>query len=123
MAMTTIRVNGIEALGRHGVFDEEKITPQRFSVDLECVVKRPGADELASTVDYCELAGMAAGIVAGNSVDLIETLAERIATACLAFDGVVRVAATVHKLDAPLPVTVADVSATVILEQPGKETI
>ena len=121
--MTTIRVLGIEAMGRHGVFAEEKTTPQRFSVDLECTLDRSDADELAATVDYCELARAAAGIVTEKSFDLIETLAERIAAACLEFDGVVRASATVHKLDAPLPVKVADVSASVTLGKPGKETI
>ena len=48
---------------------------------------------------------------------LIETLAERIAAACLAFTGVERVAVTVHKPQAPIPVPFDDVELRIVRER------
>jgi len=116
-AITTINVDGIQATGCHGVYAHEKSAPQRFAVDLECVVIRPCVDDLSATADYGDLAASAAEIVGSESFDLIETLAERIAARCLEFGPVVRATVRVHKLGVPLPVTVADLSVTVTLDK------
>lgn len=109
-----IRVTGIEVLGRHGVYTEEKFSDQPFVVDLNCVLERPERDDdLMTTVDYSELAEQVAGVVRAESVDLIETLAERIAAACLANPVITKVTVTVHKPEAPLPVPVRDVAVRV----------
>jgi len=110
----TIRLRGIEVDARHGVHDWEKTTPQRFVVDVACVLDRPSTDDdLGTTVDYSALATKVADIVAGDSVDLIETLAHRIAAACLDDPLVVTAEVTVHKPQAPMPVPVADIAVTV----------
>ena len=62
---------------------------------------------------YGEAAEQVAAIVAGEPVDLLETLAARIADALLASPIVERVRVTVHKPDAPIPLPFADVSVTV----------
>lgn len=114
-----IRLTGIEVTAVHGVYAEEKLTPQLFVIDVACSLRpRPDLDDLATTVDYAELAGRVAETVRRDSVDLIETLAERISAACLADAGIAEVEVTVHKPQAPLPVPVADVAVTITRRNP-----
>jgi dihydroneopterin aldolase len=71
----------------HGVHDWEKTTPQRFEVDVELeldLAPAGGSDDLALTADYGAVARLVASVLEGPSVDLIETLAERIAEGLLA---------------------------------------
>ena len=80
---------GMVFLARHGVNDWEKIEPQRFEVDVELgldVRAAAAGDELTGTVDYRVIHEAVRTVVEGPSVDLIETLAERIAGAVLAAD-------------------------------------
>ena len=58
-----------------------------------------GRDELARVVDYEKLADAVRGIVASGHVRLVETLAERIAEACLADRRVHLARVRVEKLD------------------------
>lgn len=109
-----IRLTGIEVAARHGVYAAEKLTDQLFVIDVICALARSAqGDDLATTVDYAALAERIAGVVRGESVDLIETLAEQIAFACLDNPLVAVVEVTVHKPQAPMPVRVADVAVTV----------
>jgi dihydroneopterin aldolase/2-amino-4-hydroxy-6-hydroxymethyldihydropteridine diphosphokinase len=55
-----------------------------------------------------------AAIVAGDPVDLLETLADRIASAVLRDDRVLAVTVTVHKPQAPIAIAFDDVSVTLI---------
>ncbi len=109
-----VRLTGIQVTARHGVYAEEKVTPQLFVIDLTCSLRpRPSADDLATTVDYAELSQRVARVARSGSVDLIETLAERISDTCLEDPLVSEVEVTVHKPQAPLSVPVADVSVTI----------
>jgi 7,8-dihydroneopterin aldolase/epimerase/oxygenase len=77
---------------------------------------RPAAatDDLSLTVDYATVAGRLAAVVSGEPVALIETLADRLAAACLAADEAVReVEITVHKPQAPLIQSFGDVTVTI----------
>lgn len=109
-----IRLTGIEVLGRHGVYAAEKFSDQPFVVDLDCVLQRQRrVDDLVTTVDYSELAEQVAAVVKAESVDLIETLADRIAAMCLAHPVITKVTVTVHKPEAPIGVPVRDVAVQV----------
>jgi dihydroneopterin aldolase len=77
-------------------------------INLDLAVEDPGAsgaappvgaDDLARVVDYEALAARVRGIVGAGHVKLVETLAERIAMACLGHDHVKKVKVTVEKLD------------------------
>jgi dihydroneopterin aldolase len=78
-------------------------------------VRHPAAesDRLTDTIDYGVVASTVVGIVEGEAVDLIETLAQRIADACLADPRVDKVQVTVHKPDAPITVPFDDVAVTI----------
>lgn len=111
-----IQLRGLTVRGHHGVFAHEREDGQVFQVDLTLWVDlAPAAesDELADTVDYGALAQQAAEIVAGPPVNLIETVAGRIAEAVLSDTRIDAVEVTVHKPSAPIPLTFEDVSVTV----------
>lgn len=116
----TIRLTGLRAHGRHGVLAAERELGQEFVVDvaLELDLDRAiGSDDVAGTVDYGELAGNLVAIVTGEPVRLIETLADRLAVACLADTRVRAATVTVHKPHAPIPHPFADVSVTLRRER------
>ena len=111
-----IMITGIEAVGHHGVLPEERRQGQRFLVDLELALDtRPAAwsDDLSRTVDYGSLAQRVHDAVASDPVDLIETLAERVAGLVLDVEPVQWVRVTVHKPEAPIPVAFTDVAVTI----------
>jgi len=110
-----LALRGIAGFGRHGVFDEERRNGQAFVVDVRCTLNLATAaagDDLLETVDYGELARSVVADIEGEPVNLIETLAERIASTCLRAGRVEAVEVTVHKPSAPMPVPVADVAVT-----------
>jgi dihydroneopterin aldolase/2-amino-4-hydroxy-6-hydroxymethyldihydropteridine diphosphokinase len=111
-----IVLTGVRAFGRHGVLPEERAAGQEFVVDLELALDlgvAAATDRVAATVHYGELAEEVAAVIAGNPVDLIETLAQRIADVALAHDLVDRVVVTVHKPAAPIPVPFTDVTVRI----------
>ena len=116
-ALDRISIRGLAARGHHGVFDHERRDGQDFIVDLVLWVSTSVAaasDDLADTVDYGELAVAVSALVSGEPVQLIETLAERVADRCLADSLVQAVEVTVHKPQAPIPVPFADVTVTIL---------
>ena len=70
-------------------------------------------DDVTDTVHYGEMAEQIAAIVGGEPVDLLETLAARIADQVLTADLVDGVRVTVHKPYAPIPLSFTDVSVTI----------
>jgi dihydroneopterin aldolase/2-amino-4-hydroxy-6-hydroxymethyldihydropteridine diphosphokinase len=115
-----IRLLGVSARGRHGVLATERLDGQDFVVDAVLhldVGKAAATDDLAATVDYGVLATRIADIVRGEPVDLIETLAHRLAAACLEPAGVQAVDITVHKPRAPIRERFADVAVAVRRER------
>lgn len=111
-----IALTGLRVFGRHGVFDFERTEGQDFVVDVVLRVDASHAastDELSDTVDYGALAEQVAQVVEGEPVNLIETLAERIAAVALAAPGVHSTVVTVHKPQAPIERAFSDVSVTV----------
>ncbi|MFT3873940.1 MAG: dihydroneopterin aldolase [Nocardioides sp.] len=112
----TLRITGIECQGHHGVFEFERREGQLFVIDLELGLDtRPAAasDDLVDTVDYGALVQAVKRAVETDPVDLIETLADRLAKVCC-LDGRVEWArVTVHKPDAPIDATFDDVALTI----------
>jgi dihydroneopterin aldolase len=110
-----IRITGLRVRGFHGVLPAERRDGQTFVVDVVLDADVPeSSDDLADTVDYGTLAERLAAAVARDPVDLIETLAARLADVCFE-DARVRTAeVTVHKPEVPLAVTVDEVSVTLV---------
>jgi dihydroneopterin aldolase len=111
-----ITLRGLRARGHHGVFDFERREGQDFVVDAVLYLDtRPAAasDDVGDTVHYGLLADRLVRIVTGEPVNLIETLAERLAEECMSEALVEGVELTVHKPSAPIEHEFADVAVTV----------
>ena len=80
-----LALTGLECWGHHGVFEHERREGQRFVIDLVLgidTVPAAASDNLSETVDYGSLASSVKAAVEKDPVDLIETLAHRIADVC-----------------------------------------
>lgn len=111
-----ITLTGLKVRGFHGVFEHEKRDGQDFLVDITVWLELSEAaatDDLTKTLHYGELAQLAAGIVAGPPVDLIETVATRIADEVMLDGRLHAVEVTIHKPSAPIPLDFADVAVTI----------
>jgi dihydroneopterin aldolase len=112
----TIMLKGLRAYGHHGVFEFERANGQTFVIDVVLEVDlapAAGSDDVTDTVHYGELADTLVAIVTGPPVNLLETLAARLADACLADARVQHATVTVHKPQAPIPHPFEDVSVTI----------
>jgi len=115
-ASDRIELTGLRVHGRHGVFDFERAEGQDFVVDVALELDTTAAaasDELSDTIHYGELAEALAAVVAGEPVNLLETLAARLAEVCLADSRVAAATVTVHKPQAPIPLAFTDVAVTI----------
>jgi dihydroneopterin aldolase len=116
MSRDRITLTGLRATGHHGVFEHERRDGQEFVADVTVHLSLAGAaeaDELEQTVHYGELAEAVVAAIERDPVDLIETLAERIAGVALGFGRVETVDVTVHKPNAPITVPFADVAVSI----------
>lgn len=112
-----IVLRGLRGLGRHGVYDEERSHPQPFRADIVLQLDlAPAArsDDVGDTVHYGELATQVVSVLEGEPVNLVETLAERIAALCLQDPRVRSAEVTVHKPEAPVGVPFDDVAVTIV---------
>ncbi|MCV7077348.1 dihydroneopterin aldolase [Mycobacterium szulgai] len=110
-----IELRGLTVHGYHGVYDHERVSGQRFIVDITIWIDLAGAatsDDLTDTYDYVELAAHAAEIVAGPPRNLIETVGAEIAEHVMDDQRVHAVEVVVHKPQAPIRQTFTDVSVT-----------
>lgn len=115
-----LAITGVECFAHHGVFEFERREGQVFVIDLVLGVDTESAatsDDLRDTVDYGSLVAKVKASVERDPVDLIETLAQRIADVCLLERRVEWVRVTVHKPDAPIDATFTDVALTITRRQ------
>ncbi|MCI1748024.1 MAG: dihydroneopterin aldolase [Acidipropionibacterium sp.] len=130
-----IRLMGITAIGHHGVLASERRDGQPFIVDVDLSLPLDTrSDRLDQTVNYAVIAQQVVEEIQGEPVDLIETLAGRIADRCLAtgesggtadstsghtaageppHTTAQSVEVTVHKPHAPVGVPLSDVAVVV----------
>jgi dihydroneopterin aldolase len=112
-----IGLHGLRATGHHGVYAEERASGQPFVVDVLLDVDTQAAaasDDVVDTVHYGELAQDVVAVIEGEPVNLIETLASRIADLCLKRPLVASVEVTVHKPEAPVGVSFSDVTVSIV---------
>jgi dihydroneopterin aldolase/2-amino-4-hydroxy-6-hydroxymethyldihydropteridine diphosphokinase len=111
-----ILLSGITVRAFHGVHPEEREQGQDFVIDVELVVPlgvAAATDDVRGTVHYGELARGIVAAVERDPVDLIETVADRVARLALADDRVERAVVTVHKPQAPVGVPFGDIAVRV----------
>lgn len=110
--VSRIELRGLRAFGHHGCFEHERRDGQEFLVDLTIWVDfgpAAASDDLATTVDYGQLAERAVQIIQGPPRNLIETVVSEIADEVMADPRIQAVEAVVHKPSAPIPHAFADV--------------
>ena len=115
-----IEVRGIRAHAHHGVYAFERERGQPFVVDAVLEVDTRAAavgDDLDKTVNYADLAQKLYAVLTGEPVNLLETLAQRLANVCLADPLVDAVEITVHKPQAELGVPFDDVTVAIRRER------
>ena len=102
-----ILVDRIAIVARHGVLPEEERLGQRFYVSLACRLDlRPAgrSDDLARSVNYAELVGLAVAVATGRRFALIEALAHAVAVEALAaFPALDEITVRIDKPGAPVP--------------------
>jgi len=112
-----ITLTGLRASAFHGVLEHERANGQLFLIDVvvHLSLREAGAnDELSVTINYGQLAERIVRAVESDPVDLIETVAERVAALVLGYPLATQVEVTVHKPSAPITVPFDDVSVTII---------
>lgn len=105
-ARDRIEIRGLVVTTVVGVLVHERTSAQPVQIDLELWVDLRDAgrtDDLADTADYGSVVERVAAVVREATDLLLERLADRIAEAVLAFDGVEAVDVTLTKLRPPIP--------------------
>jgi 7,8-dihydroneopterin aldolase/epimerase/oxygenase len=119
-ALDELTLTGLRASAFHGVYEHERRTGQIFILDVTVYLSLGGAaagDDLAQTIHYGELAEEIVAAVERDPVDLIETVAERVAQLVLAHEAAHSVRVTVHKPSAPITVPFDDVSVSIVRDR------
>lgn len=96
-----IRLRDLTLSCRIGVTEEERAQRQRlrFNIELEVSPEAPRHDRIGEVVDYGPLAAKVRDVCTGAEYRLLESLAEKIAAACLFDPRVVLARVRIEKLD------------------------
>lgn len=112
----SITLTGLRVHAHHGVYAFEREAGQEFVIDVTVWLdlSAPAAsDDVRGTIHYGELALEVTDAVRRDPVDLIETVAERVADVVLAHEAADAVRVTIHKPTAPIEVPFDDVAVTI----------
>lgn len=112
-----IILTGLRATAHHGVFEHERRDGQVFVIDVTVhlnFAEAAESDDLERTIHYGVLAEEVVATVERDPVDLIETVAERIAQTVLAHPAARLVEVTLHKPSAPITVPFDDVAVRIV---------
>jgi len=86
-----IHIKGLRLVTRVGVPDEERVLPQSVAVNVAITLDKSFKgfhDRIEDTIDYYRVSLRLREVAATGERKLIETLAEDLAAAVTAFDGV-----------------------------------
>jgi dihydroneopterin aldolase len=119
----TIRIRGLRVPCIIGTTELERARRQEVLLDISLSVSLSAAgrsDRLEDTVDYAELAARLTALVGSSSFQLLEALAEAVASACLADPRVHQVEV---RLEKPRAVPLARSAAVRIVRErkPGAD--
>jgi 7,8-dihydroneopterin aldolase/epimerase/oxygenase len=99
--MMKVFVRDLVLSARIGVYQHEKLGTQRVRINLELICTEHPAinDDLNNVVNYAELVAEVRAIVDAGHINLVETLADRVAQACLGDRRVQTAKVRIEKLD------------------------
>ena len=95
-------VRDLDLMALIGIYDHEKVKPQRIVVNVDLSVQEtegPMSDEIDHVVSYEIVVKKIEAIVAAGHVNLVETLAEKFAEACLRDKRVLAARVRIEKPD------------------------
>lgn len=98
--MDIVFIDGLEVYTTIGVYDWEKTITQKLVFDLELGTDIRGAasdDALAHTLDYAAISQRVIAIAQQDVVELLETLAEKVASSLMQEYGIPWLRLTLHK--------------------------
>jgi len=109
LGLRHVFLHDLQFLAQIGVYQQEHGVRQRIRINVDLAVQdegalpgsavRVGTDDLSRVVDYALVVAQVRGLIEAGHVELVETLAERIAEACLTDPRVQRAVVRVEKLD------------------------
>ena len=101
---TKIRINNIQLFGYHGVDEKEKSDGQPFEIDIEVspIYDESISDNLDNTINYSHIYDEVKNIFCQRKYNLIEYLANKIATAITDKYNVENCKVIIRKPDAPI---------------------
>jgi dihydroneopterin aldolase len=109
--METLTLKSLQFHAYHGYYSREREEGNDFEIDLvfSANLRKAGnSDDLRDTIDYQKVTQIAAAVMEGESVKLIETLARRIGDQLFDhFEMVQELTVSVRKLEPPLDVETA----------------
>ena len=113
--MFYLNLNNIEFMACHGVLPEEKVTPQKFIVDIRIetdqIVEAARTDNIEYTLNYVDVYEMVNNIMTNQQYDLIETIAMKISTVIVEnYGSVISVDTKVTKVNPPIEGFIGTVS-------------
>ena len=117
MSPDKIILSGMVFYGFHGANSEEKELGQRFIVDLEIEydLRPAGAtDALTDTVNYSRFYKAVKEVMEGPSLNLLEAVAQRIASGILELYPVESVMVKLKKPEVPIKGSILDYAAVQI---------
>lgn len=117
-----VSLEGMVFYGYHGVKPEEKALGQRFLVDIEAEADLSQAgtsDNIADTVNYSRMFRLAREVMEGPSHNLLESLAQTIASRILTELGPQAVRVRIRKPSAPVPGALAAAVVEVYRHHPA----
>jgi 7,8-dihydroneopterin aldolase/epimerase/oxygenase len=95
-------VRDLDLMALIGIYEHEKIDPQRIIVNIDLSVQEgdgPQGDDIGHVVSYEIVVKKVEQIIADGHINLVETLCEKIAAACLRDKRVVAARVRVEKPD------------------------
>lgn len=105
--MFFINLNNVEFMAKHGVLESEKVTPQKFIVDVKIETDQVAAaadtDRISDALNYADVYEIIHDIMMNEQYDLIETISMKISTRIVEkYESVICVDAKVTKVNPPI---------------------
>ena len=103
--MDKLIIKEIEFIGHCGITEEERITGQRLSADIELSVDiaiAANSDRLQDSIDYVGVCNLIVSIGSEGKFNLLETLAERMAQEVLKKYNVSEILIRLRKYSVPV---------------------
>lgn len=105
MILDKLIIKEIEFIGHCGITEEERITGQRLSADIELsvdITMAAKSDQLQDSIDYVGVCNLVVSIGSEGKFNLLETVAERMAQEILGKYNVSEIVIRLRKCSVPV---------------------